>query len=496
MLAPPHIPPKPKGPPGANYKFDGRKWVLQSVTGDGVRPGSVKSPIAPLKLPGATDVKVDGMHIGTVDVVGLRNFLRSKGYDLPKSNSATMGRRLISALDNWGITKIPAKFGPKDAVTKLLQDNGWKPNAQSGLQKPKVWSQTYGQNRPKVMAPVNTILTRGGVPQSNPHDSVGTFDPSGLGAAADSVGSVPLDEALAKSGAQLIKDPQKLADALAGLQYDGELRDLNHAKDVNVRQTAQDLHDIGSWYDQALASRKTAATRDTAATAAGSQSVKDADAAIIASLGGDANGGATTIGDAAQASQGTLAAVGAAQDMFNADIQPIVTQERAGQLSAERAAGTKRNSDLATQIADVTGQRGGTVASRLFDIQQMNNSIRDNQLGRLLDIKNANNQLAQQNFNNTLAIQQANLAALATGAKLAASGAKPAKGSFAGTPASVKAQIAQRIFTDLQASGAKTPQAAQAIVAARLRGAGWDLTNPAVAHYGQALLSNWQQTQQ
>lgn len=485
----------PVKPGGDKYNVGPLRTPPKSVKGSGVRPGSVKSPVPSLKLPGTKDVKVDGMHIGTVDVVGLRNFLRSKGYQLPKSNSATAGRLLLSALDNFGVHNLPAKYGPKDAVTKLMMDNGWRSNAQSGAKTPAKWSQAYGTNRPKVGAPINTILTRGGVPQPNPK-TVGNYDPSGLGAAADAVGAVPLDEALAKSGAQLIKDPAKLADALAGLQYDSELNDLSHQKDVNVRQTAQNEHDIGSWYDQALASRKTAATRDTAATAAGARSVKDADAAIIASLGGDANGAASTIGSAADASQGTLAAIGAAQDMYNADIQPIVTQEKAGQLAAERAAGTKRNSDLAQQIADVTGQRGGEVAARLFDIQQMNNGIRDNQLQRLLQIKDANNALSQQNFNNTLAIQQANLAALATGAKITAAGSKPAKGSFAATPASVKAQVAQRIFTDLQAAAPKNPAAAQAIVAARLRGAGWDMTNPAVAHYGQALLSNWQQTQQ
>jgi hypothetical protein len=458
---------------------------------DGVKPGTAPSPVKSLVTPGVTDVKVSGMHVGTVQVAALRNFLRTKGYDLPKTNSGVGGRRLLSALNDWGVANLPAKkFGGTSAVGALLGKYHSKANGDSGRQKPQQWNTAFSP-KSKVAAPVNTLIDRGGNPTPQARAN-GAYDPGALTADAGAVGSVPIDEDLSKSGASLL-DGNKLADALAGLQYDSQIRDLAHQGDVNKLQTTQNESDIGSWYDQALASLKTAGTRDAAITQAGKDSVKGADAAILASLGGDASGGASTVASAQAAGEGTLAALGTAQDQYNQDIQPIVTQERAGQLTGEQAKGTSRAADLAIQLANAKGERGGSVASHLMDIREYNNTIKDNQLQRLLQIKAANSQQDQQAFQNTLAIQQANLAALATGAKFQAAAKKPAKGSFGDTPASVKAQLASTIFRtlDSRVQGGLTLQQAQALVAARLTGAGWNTNNPHVAQYGQAVLNNW-----
>lgn len=467
----------------------------KTVVGNGVKPGTAPSPIKPLKLPGATDVKVGGLHVGTVNVAALRNYLRNKGYALPKTSSGVAGSRLLSALNDWGVSNLPAaKFGGKNALGALLGKYHSTPNADSGRQKPQVWNTSLGVGT-KVGKPVNTLIDRGGnpIPQAN-----GQYDPSVLGGAAAALGNtVPIDEALAKSGANIYGDPAKLADALAGMQYDSQLRDLAQQRDVNVKQTDQNTHDIGSWYDQALKSLGVAGTRDKAITQAGQDSVKSADAAILASLGGAASGGATTVGSAQAQSEGTLAALGATQDQYNQDVQPIVTQERAGQLTGERAKGTQRALDLATAIANAKAQRGGSVVQNLMDIRDKNNAIRENQLTRLLQIKDANQRQDQQSFQNSLAVQQANLAALATGAKIAGGRyQKPAKGSFADTPASVKAQIAQTIFAGLDNAKPTNPAQAQAIVRARLQAAGWNMANPTVGQYGTAILNNWQQSTQ
>jgi hypothetical protein len=484
--------PNPPGRLGKVKTLAEKKAKAAATSGTSVRPGTAKNPAGTFKVPGTTDVKVSGTHVGTVNVAAIRSFLRSKGYDLPKTNSGTAGRRLLSAINDWGVAKLPKKFGNQGAVSALMANFHAKPNGYSGRQKPSEWNTGLGSTS-KVKPPTNSIIDRGGNPIGDPGQ---VYDPGTLAADSKTLGSVPIDELLSKSGAQAL-DP-KLADALAGLQYDSQLRDLAHQGDVNKLQGEQNSHDIGSWYDQALKSLGTAKTRDAAITQAGLGSVKSADQAILASLGGDASGGASTVASAEQQGEGTLAALGTVQDQYNSDIAPIVTQERAGQLSTERARGSQRASDLAVALANAKGERGGSVASHLMDIRQYNNTIKDNQLQRLLEIKAQNKAAEQQTFNNQLAVQQANLAALATGAKIAgySTGAKkPAKGSFADTPASVKAQIASTIFNDLHGAAPKTPAAAQAIVMARLRGAGWSMTNPNVAQYGKSILSNWSQSQ-
>jgi hypothetical protein len=481
------------GVPPNPGRYAPKKPKPQPAQGTGVRPGSAKNPAGTFKTPGTTDVKVSGVHVGTVNVSALRKYLIGKGYDLPKSNSGTAGRRLLSALNDWGVSKLPAaRFGGKSALSALMANYHAKPNGYSGRQQPKVWNTGLGAQS-RVKAPTNTVIDRGGNPTGV--NSAPVYDPGTLAADSKNLGSVPIDELLSKGGAQTL-DP-KMADALAGLQYDSQLRDLAHQGDVNQRQGEQNSHDIGSWYDQALKSLGVAKTRDAAITQAGLGSIKSADQAILESLGGAASGGASTVASAAQQGEGTLAALGSVQDQYNADIAPIVTQERAGQLSTERARGSQRASDLAVALASAKGDRGNSVASHLMEIRQYNNGIKDNQLQRLLQIKQQNKADEQQTFNNQLAVQQANLAALATGAKLVGSTTtkRPAKGSFGDTPASVKAQIASTIFNDLHGAAPKTAAAAQAIVMARLRGAGWSMDNPNVAQYGKSILSNWSQSQ-
>jgi hypothetical protein len=465
----------------------------RSKAHDGVKPGTAKSPIPALKTPGVAAVKVAGLHVGTVQVSALRNYLRSKGYDLPKSGSGVAGRRLLSALNDWGVANLPAKkFGGTSAVGALLGKYHSTANADSGQQKPQKWNTAFSP-KSKVAAPVNTLIDRGGNPTSQARAN-GVYDPAPLSAAADSVGSVPIDEALSTSGASMLDGP-KLADALAGMQYDSQIRDLAHQGDVNKLQTTQNENDIGAWYNQALASLKTAGTRDAAITQAGKGSVGGADAAILASLGGDASGGASTVASAQAAGEGTLAALGATQDQYNQDIQPIVTQERAGQLTGERAKGTSRAADLAIQLANAKGERGGSVASHLMDIREYNNTIKDNQLQRLLQIKAANSQQDQQNFQNTLAVQQANLAALATGAKVAGALKKPAKGSFGDTPTSVKSVVAKNAYSTLSGLGPNDAVLAKQRISAVIRNAGWNPTSPEVAQWAQGVYGGWQAAQ-
>jgi hypothetical protein len=97
---------------------DGHTKYVQpatSTTGGGVAPGSVKSPVPSLTLPGSKNVKVGGMHIGTIHVAALRSFLIHKGYHLPEEGG--FGPRLKAALADFVNPKQVG--GPLAAAPKL-----------------------------------------------------------------------------------------------------------------------------------------------------------------------------------------------------------------------------------------------------------------------------------------------------------------------------------------------------------------------------------------
>lgn len=236
-----------------------------------------------------------------------------------------------------------------------------------------------------------------------------------------------LSTSLAGGGAKLFDLSQ--AGKLAGLQYDAQIQDLATEEVQAPRDTAQQKRDVGAWYGQVLDSLRTAAGRDTAAQKAGVQSVRDATAAIVGSLGGEANQGSALVGAAGADSVGTLSALGTAQDQYNADLDPLLKSERAGALSGVAAAGTARLHDLAVKLAQARGQRGQAEAANRLQLQEQNNNILDNRLKTRLGIVESNNAARQQNFGNAFGIEGSKISAAISGAEILSDALKSAGGS-------------------------------------------------------------------
>jgi hypothetical protein len=344
-----------------------------------------------------------------------------------------------------------------------------------------------------------------------------------------------LDPKLAQFGTML--DP-KAADAIAGEQYDPQIREAQLALANDPGQAATNQGDIAHWYQMVLDSQKTAAGRDTTAAKAGVNSVSNAGQALLASLGGSANQGAHDVAASSQNATGTLAAEQQAQDQYNNDIAPLLADEKAGMLT------NQRNKDSATQEQDrvalenLQGQRGQALTAAQQQILQQNNALAQARAGMGMDIGNANNSLAQsragartsalesnnalsqarygataaahesnnslaqartatdlgirqqnnamaqQGFQNSLALAQAQIAAMMSGLKVQGMQAKlnaPPKGSFAtATPFQKQAAYNEALSSLLDPNTHQplklTPAQAQAKVAGVLGGFGWQMT--------------------
>lgn len=321
-----------------------------------------------------------------------------------------------------------------------------------------------------------------------------TLDVSGLAALDPSTGII-IPTALADDGAKPF-DAAKVANTLAGLEFDPVIAELVAGQQVTGRQNSQNERDIRNFYKQVLGSQAKAAKRDADISEAGVDSIEDATANIVSSLGGGANQGAGMVGAAGASAVGTLGALKTAQDQFNADIRPLLEAERAGSLSRERAAGTARLHDLATRLATARGQKGQAEAARRFEVTQANNEILDRILDRKLGIVGANNQTRQTRFSNAFGLEQAKIAAAISGVELTNStlaALSRAAGEGEREPRTVPYALSPQALKDdaynsfanrvesLKLAGLTPQEAFKAASTFFPRGYGWSMKNPAVA---------------
>lgn len=422
-----------------------------------------------------------------LDIRGLQAHLKAQGYDIRVDNK--VGPKTLSALADYlqlgkGTTLSPA-------MAKLL-----KGTVITGRRDPQAWNSRFGSpaTRPVVQTttadPHGNADVSGAVPGAGDVAGATTtpvIDLSQLFAGVTTPATKGLPESWANSGAQLFGGD--VAEKLAGLQYDTPIRDLGIEKSRMGRTNEQNLADVKNWFGQVLGSQKTAATRDAAITKAGVGSVRDAGAAILSAIGGEASEGAGMAGAANASAVGTLEALGANQAQYNEDLRPLLEAEKAGASAREKALGTSRAQDLANRLIAMQGEKGRAQAGFQFEIDQANNGIRDTRAQRALEIRQANNGIAQQNFQNALALAQAQMGAAVTGieiekgvAELQGVGSKPTSYPFAKAPQSQRQQAFDMSVARLQRPDGRPVPYPQAVQAVRntLNGFGWSFRNPGV----------------
>lgn len=334
--------------------------------------------------------------------------------------------------------------------------------------------------------------------KADPSRSTGGAGPSGLDmpdlALTAKVPNLALTDPSAAKISKLL-DPAAYGENQAGLAYDSAIHEANRSIGTTAKQGDQDQADIGHWFSQVLGSLKTAGGRDTAATKAGVGSVNDATAAILASIGGAANQGSSTVGAAGADAAGTLQALGTAEDQYNNDLAPLLQAEGAGDKSRNQAQTNQSLADLRNKVIDLQGERGKTKAAGEMDATQQNNALRAAQFDRLMAIRGQNNAARQTTFGDQATMDANRTAALINGIKATASLVKATTGSrgpgktsyaFAKAPHSVKADAVSQGVTGLKDSGKPAPQAVQ-FIRNLINGYGWSFHNPAVQQLGQEI---------
>jgi hypothetical protein len=456
-------------------------------------------------------VRQSGTMVGkqkVKDLAGLAGYTMAKDGTLIQWEGGSAGAR-GKMLKTW----LPASSGnatPKAAATlannpdkPAVYVNGKKVNPKTGVAPGTAGTTNRSAAVPTSQAPADTSTGAGtgaGTGTGTGSVSSPVVDTSAIDALHPDVHKM-IDTALANSGAKLYNPGT--ADAMAGLGYDSQIQSLRDSIAKNPLDTAQHQKDIGSWYGQTLAALKTAGQRDSAIQQAGIKETGDNTQAIISALGGSANAGSSLVGAAGAQAQGTMGALGQAQDQYNQDLAPILQAEKAAQMTREGARGSSDLHDLQLKVAAALGERGQAKADAQLKIDQANNGILDNRASRLIDILKTNDASRQGNFANESSIAFTKAGLSSTGAQLEnrrqiellkqqgriiAAGQKGGPKPWASTPASQKTYAYKNLVGHLKQNADaynKDPNALKQFIQGFLGHNGWSYSNPNVSSWVQ-----------
>ena len=310
---------------------------------------------------------------------GYNNPNRIARFSGRKNNRPPTPRETQLRLKKLGYNiKLDGVYGPETKAAVNAEANGIGP----------VKFNTRGRRRPQRPAAARPAPARGGGGGGG-----GGGGPIASPADQQDFGGVPEVDVGGTGTARML--PRSMADTLAGYEFDPQIQELLTQRNQGGRDLAQHQQDIGGWYGQVRGAQETAGVRDAEAGTRARTDVSNALQGILQSLGGSR--GAGMVGAAGLSDLTSLAAQGASQDRYNADMAPLLASEEAGAHSRETAMASQRKAALDSALVKTRGQRGQGVAKSLMGIIQ------------------ANNQGRQTNFQNRLAVQNARLAGASLG---------------------------------------------------------------------------------
>lgn len=291
---------------------------------------------------------------------------------------------------------------------RLLAEAGFElmaPNLQNQqvlrLNDKNIW--TYGVPKAKAKAttspaprtttvPTSTTRTPTGPSPKTTKTKKGKTTPAGGTSDADFYSQVARLFAGMNPQTQSQVDPQEVMNLLYGRgsgadeEYQMQQRLYQQQLADLQRQQEWDTRSIQNWYGQVGQAVDTARGRNAQMTGDLTGALRSNVQGILESIGGSAAPGAGPVGATGQAGANTLAAIGAADSQYLADMQPLLAQEAAG-------ASASLINQLAAQRRELESNFQQYTASRKTEQT-------DKAAQLALQIAELNNQAKQQNYSN------------------------------------------------------------------------------------------------
>jgi hypothetical protein len=202
---------------------------------------------------------------------------------------------------------------------------------------------------------------------------------------------------------------RSMIDAIVNGTYDPQMNEVRREIGKNPAQLQTNLADIARWYGDTIKSVETAKTRGADMT----KSVADASVgnakAILESIGGQAALGAQGVAQSGANAAGTIQALGANDQTYLNDIQPLLKGEAANASTAETARMGNLLQGYKQRLADLALQKGGARGSGIVEAIQSNNAIDQQRFSNRVGLIQTAGALALDNAKaqNYLADQQA-----------------------------------------------------------------------------------------
>lgn len=170
-------------------------------------------------------------------------------------------------------------------------------------------------------------------------------------------------------------DSGKLLAGLTGstAQQTKSIRDaIDRLKGLGERNVGQ----IDEWFGKVGADVDRARTRGMDTTRELGEALSGNNAALLASIGGEAAPGASAVGQVAQSGQNTLAALGAADAQFLSDMGPLLSAEGASLKASELARIANMRRDYTEKLSEIETGDNSRRAELAMQIAEINNQGR------------------------------------------------------------------------------------------------------------------------
>ena len=344
---------------------------------------------------------------GTHDEASTRatqTFLKNKGYNIAVDGK--WGPQTQSAALNWRNTRSPVTWNRSANATPSTLVPAASAAAASA---PASAGVTANTAPPAALADVGAAAR---VPAAH-----STGAPQAGGLVVPGYTPIPLSEANRVGAAIPIgevpgaspMDPNQVRSELAQA-YAGKIQAIQNMLGTVAPDTAQHLADIHNWFGQVQGSLGTAQGQADAGGKEAAASIGKATEGIVNSLGGSANLGSGSVGAEGASQAGYASQLGQIESGFLGSMAPILKLAEGGAATAEQARMQRIAMDYQNQLLDAQSQEKSDMFDKLFQVQQYNAGLQQQQFGNKMSVQQYNNQLAQQREANRLGIMQTNQA--------------------------------------------------------------------------------------
>lgn len=276
---------------------------------------------------------------------------------------------------------------------------------------------------PKPTKPAGGTSPNGGTGGTSPNGGTDTRDLSGSDTESNNSGLFDQIAGLdPNTGAPMTRG---MIDAIINGTYNPQLNEVRREIGKNPAQLKTNLGNIERWYGDVFKSVDTARERGASMTKSAADATTGNAKAILESIGGSAALGAQGVAQSGANAAGTIQALGAVDQSYLSDIQPLLKGEAANASTRE----TARMGDLLQgykqKLSDLALQKGGARASGLAEMLKYNSGQEQqaftNKVGLIqtagalaLDNAKAQNYLADQQAKSDKATASGNKTILST----------------------------------------------------------------------------------